>query len=280
MGELTPPKTSSQLQVSFPIPHAILLTFNRPASRNAMNPEMEADIERIMDWFEQEEQLWVAIFTGAGKIFCAGADLVAWNKRQSSGNLSEKDHALGWRRNGFASLSTRQSWKPWIAAVNGGAHGGGMEVVLNCDLVVASQEALFTLPEVKRGVVAFAGGIPRVARVAGHQLASEMLLMGSTITAPDAYSRFHFVNKVVPKEDVLAEALKMAERIVACSPDAVQSTKSALLLSQQTGSVAQAFTDHINSAVSDRVFKGENIKEGLKAFTEKRQPRWTPPAKL
>jgi enoyl-CoA hydratase/carnithine racemase len=259
--KLTPPPTSSQLQLSFPIPHAILITFNRPKSLNAMTPEMTEDMERVMDWFENEEELWVAIFTGAGRLFCAGADLVAWSHRKQAGNKSETEQSLA-SVNKFASLSTRQSRKPLIAAVNGGAYGGGMEIVLNCDLVVASEDAKFALPEVKRGVVAFAGGIPRVVRIAGHQLASEMLLLGGPISAQDAYSRFHFVNKLVPKDAVLSAAIQLAQDITDSSPDSVQSTKSALLSVQNTGTVAAAFEDHAKSAVSERVFQGQNIKVG------------------
>jgi enoyl-CoA hydratase/carnithine racemase len=107
-----------------------------------------------------------------------------------------------------------------------------------------------------------------------------MLLLGGPISAQDAYSRFHFVNKLVPKDAVLSAAIQLAQDITDSSPDSVQSTKSALLSVQNTGTVAAAFEDHAKSAVSERVFQGQNIKEGLKAFAEKRKPKWTNPAKL
>ncbi|TFL05054.1 enoyl-CoA hydratase/carnithine racemase [Pterulicium gracile] len=279
MSGLAPPRTTQQLLVSFPLPHALQLTINRPKARNAVAQDLEDEIGRVMDWFEEEEDLWVCIITGAGDIFCSGTDLLAWGARKAGGEVSESQSVLGWT-NGFASLSMRQSRKPWIAAVNGAAFGGGAEIVLNCDLVVASEDAVFGLPEVRLGVMAFGGGIPRLSRVAGHQLASEMLLTGATISAQDAYSRFHFVNKVVPKDQVLPAAFKLAKSIIASSPDSVQSTKHALLCAQRNGSVTEAFTEHAQSAISDRVFRGSNMKEGLQAFAEKRKPRWTQPAKL
>ncbi|KAE9396965.1 enoyl-CoA hydratase [Gymnopus androsaceus JB14] len=273
-----PPPHSEQLLVSFPTEHVVLLTLNRPKSRNAMTPQLQKDLESVLDWFSEESGLWVAIVTGAGQIFCAGADLVEWNKNQQSGK-SEEQKQVGQDAHGFGSLSRRQLSKPLIAAVNGGAHGGGTEIVLNCDIVVAGEDAKFALPEVKRGVVAAAGGIPRLAHIAGHHLAAEMLLTGKTISARDAFERFGFVNSVVPSSEVVSEAISIAKAIVANSPDAVQSTKYGLLLSQ-SHSPEEAFQKHTFSSESGRVYKGENIKEGLKAFTEKRLPMWKNPAKL
>ncbi|KAF8224878.1 enoyl-CoA hydratase [Tricholoma matsutake] len=275
---LIPPLHSEELGVGFPLEHVLLLTFNRPKSLNAMTPRMRNDLDKVLDWFEDEPQLWVVIVTGAGRLFSAGADLKAWNKDQQSGDESEQDRLVV-DVNGFGSISRRQMRKPIIAAVVGGAYGGGVEMILNCDIVIASEDAKFTLPEVKRGVVAIQGGIPRLAHIAGHQLASYMLLLGRTITATDAYSRFGFVNEVVPTAEVLPTALAVAKELVANSPDAVQSTKMALLLSQQHN-FHNTFMKHVESSASTRVYKGYNIKEGLKAFTEKRAPAWKNPSKL
>jgi len=243
-----------------------------------MTPQLQKDLDTILDWFSAEPEMWVAIVTGAGQIFCAGADLVEWNKDQQSGKSDEQKN-LSRNPHGFGSISRRQLSKPIIAAVNGGAHGGGTEMVLNCDIVVAGEDAKFALPEVKRGVVAAAGGIPRLFQIAGHHLAAEMLLTGKVISAIDAHKRFGFVNSVVPSSEVVAEAISIAKSIVANSPDAVQSTKYGLLLSQRYGP-EEAFQKHTFSSESGRVYKGENIKEGLKAFSEKRAPVWKNPAKL
>lgn len=255
-----------------------MLTFNRPKSLNAMTPRMTEDLKSMLDWFEEEPQLWVAIVTGAGRLFCAGADLKAWNQRQQGGSADEQENAAS-DLTGFGSISRRQSNKPIIAAVNGGAYGGGVEMILNCDIVVASDDAKFALPEVKRGVVAAQGGIPRLFQIAGHQLASEMLLTGRTIAAADARNRFGFVNAVVPAPQLLPTALELAKDIVANSPDAVQCTKHGLLLAQQSNH-SDSFMTHIWSNFSKRVYRGENIKEGLRAFAERRMPTWKNPAKL
>ncbi|KAL1716393.1 ClpP/crotonase-like domain-containing protein [Schizophyllum commune] len=272
------PNHSSQLLVSLPADHVLLLTLNRPRSLNAMTPEMTEDLNRILDWFEEEEELWVVVFTGSGRIFCAGADLIAWDKHQQDGDSSEQAR-LASDKHGFGSISRRQSRKPMIAAVNGGAYGGGTEIALNCDLVVASQGAKFALPEVKRGVIAAAGGIPRLAHLAGHQLASELLLLGRTITAEDARARFGFVNEVVPASEVVSTAVQLAKELTQNSPDAVQSTKRGLLMAQNLGA-EEAYNQHVWAPETTRVFKDENIKEGLRAFAEKRSPKWGNPAKL
>jgi len=164
--------------------------------------------------------------------------------------------------------------------VNGGAYGGGVEILLNCDLVIASEDATLALPEVKRGVSAAQGGIPRLVQTAGRQLASELLLLGRPVTAHEACVRFGFVNKVVPKGEALSHALDWSREIVENSPDAVQSTKRAIVISLQHGNVEQATVANAWSAEARRLYKGENIKEGLKAFAEKRKPSWMNPAKL
>ncbi|KAF9476925.1 enoyl-CoA hydratase [Pholiota conissans] len=272
---LQPPKHSDQIKVAFPVDHALLLTFNRPKSLNAMTPQMTEDLKALLDWFEEEPELWVVIVTGEGRVFCAGADLKAWNTDQQKGRSNEQEDVAA-NVHGFASLSRRSSTKPIIAAVRGGAYGGGMEILLNCDLVIAADDASFALPEVKRGVMAIQGGIPRLAYSAGHQLASEMLLLGKTIDAMDARNRFGFVNTVVPASQVIPTAIATAQQIIANSPDAVQATKLGLLLAQKHN-VSEAMMTHTWSAHSKQVYKGANIKEGLKAFAEKRAPKWTNP---
>ncbi|KAJ7472290.1 enoyl-CoA hydratase/carnithine racemase [Mycena galericulata] len=272
MSSPTPPSVSNEIIVNFPKEHILLLTLNRPKSLNALTPQMEDDLRRVLNWFEEEPSLWVVIVTGAGRAFCAGADLKAWNRNEQSGKSSEPDGILA-NVNGFASISRRESKKPFIAAVNGSTFGGGTELILNCDLVVASKDAVFGLPEVKRGVIAIQGGIPRLVRTAGHQLASEMLLLGNPVSADDARNRFGFVNFVVSPSEVLETAIAVASQIVANSPDSVQSTKKGLLLSA-AHSNSETVAVHVRSAETLGNLQGDNVKEGLKAFNEKRNPVW------
>ncbi|KAI0962350.1 hypothetical protein AcV7_001214 [Taiwanofungus camphoratus] len=277
---LNPLTHSNEVLIDFPQEHVMLLTFNRPKSLNAMTPTMKEDINNVLTWFDNEPTLWVVIITGEGRVFCAGADLLAWNIRRRDDTKDEGQDTIA-DADGFGAISRRfNSSKPMIAAVNGSAYGGGVEIILNCDLVVASEDSTFALPEVKRGVVAVAGGMPRLARIAGHQLASEMLLLGKNITAKDAATRFGFVNKVVPKPHVLPTALAWAAEISYNSPDSVQSTKRALLLSNRHGSVEEALSAHLRSKESIRHYRSANMKEGLQAFSERRKPVWSNPAKL
>ncbi|KAA1471464.1 ClpP/crotonase [Dentipellis sp. KUC8613] len=274
------PSHSDEVKTSFPQDHVMVISFNRPRSLNAMTPQMESDIKKLLDWFDEEPGLWVVIITGEGRAFCAGADLKAWFTRQQNGQSNEQEYTVA-SFNGFGSISRRLTSKPMIAAVNGGAFGGGVEMLMNCDLVIASQEAVFALPEVKRGVVASAGVIPRIRATAGHQLASEMLLLGRTVGAAEAHQRFGFVNAVVPKEKLMSTAVEWATQITQNSPDAVQCSKRGLITAAQHADFEQAVATHTWSPESKRLYKGYNIKEGLRAFSEqKRKPNWKNPAKL
>ncbi|KAJ7754487.1 enoyl-CoA hydratase/carnithine racemase [Mycena metata] len=268
----TVPSVSEEVLVSFPKDHVLLLTLHRPKSLNALTPQMTEDLRRVLNWFEDEPSLWVVVITGSGRAFCAGADLKAWNRDEQNGKPMSPETILS-NIHGFASISRRESIKPFIAAVNGSSFGGGTELILNCDLVVASKDASFGLPEVKRGVIAIQGGIPRLSRIAGHQLASEMLLLGKPVTADDARNRFGFVNVVVPTSDVLSAALDLASQIVANSPDSVQSTKKALLLAQKHSN-EETVSAHVRGPETLGNLYGDNIKEGLRAFNEKRTPVW------
>ncbi|KAF9005839.1 enoyl-CoA hydratase/carnithine racemase [Hymenopellis radicata] len=270
----TPPAHASTIILSFPSSHVLLLTFNRPDALNSVTPDMRKDLERVLDWFEAEDELWVLVLTGTGRIFCSGVDLKDWSASLSPTSNTERDDQQSIVNNphGFASLSRRMTAKPIVAAVNGGAYGGGMEVVLNCDLVVADEKAKFALPEVRRGVSALQGGIPRLVDAAGRQRAAEMLLLGRTVSAQEAYDKFHFVTHLIPAakpSNVLPTALSLAQQIVEqCSPDAVQATKRAMLSGYD---IEKA----VMSKEVDVLFgRGSNMGEGLKAFVEKRAPVW------
>jgi len=280
-----PFELSSLIQASHAAPHVLLILLNRPEAMNAMSREMEASLTLLLNWFQDNDYYWVAVLSGNGKIFCAGADLVDWLKRDFTGVgtqvTNDQEKAIG-MSHGFGSVSRRHSLnKPIIAAVNGGAFGGGAEMVLNCDIVIAEENAKFAFPEVKRGVIASSGGIPRLLRVSGYQLAAEMLLLGRNVTAAEARDRFRFVNEVVPRGKGIDTAIAWAVKICENSPDAVQATKHGLMLGLLRGGVDEAFVSHTWSEATKKVFVGENIKEGLRAFAEKRKPVWgNPSAKL
>ncbi|KAF8131419.1 ClpP/crotonase-like domain-containing protein [Boletus edulis] len=273
------PPHSDQLKVEFPLEHVLLLTLNRPDRLNAVSRQLNSDLTSVLRWFDEEPRLWIVVITGQGRAFCAGADLNVWQQDQMQGRITEQESVAS-SLHGFAAISRRHtSYKPIIAAVNGSAYGGGVELVLNCDVVIASEDAVFALPEVKRGVLAVQGVIPRLAKAAGHQLASEMLLLGNPVSAVQARDRFRFVNAVVEPSNVLSTALDVARQITLNSPDSVQSTKEGLMLAQKHH-FEEAVRTHSLSLVSKRLYNGENVKEGLAAFVEKRRPTWRNPSKL
>ncbi|KIO21896.1 hypothetical protein M407DRAFT_245357 [Tulasnella calospora MUT 4182] len=263
MAEGIPKVSSENVLVSLPpdLPHVIVITMNRTATMNAMTPELRDDIGKVMDYFENEPSLWVAIITGAGRAFSVGMDLGAWLKDQSSGQLTNYNDVKS-PGQGIGSISKRRSKKPIIAAVNGYAVGGGFEMVLNCDLVVASSGAKFGYPEATRGVTVAAGGLPRLVRVAGHQLAAELLFTGRIIGAEEARDRFRFINAVVPADQVMPTALQFAKVITANSPDAVQSSKTGIICAEQEGGLDAAAGAHVDSGETERMFTGENISVG------------------
>ncbi|KAG8844162.1 hypothetical protein FRB96_003269 [Tulasnella sp. 330] len=277
----TPPAYSEEnILVSFPVDHVLLITLNRKTTMNAMTAGLAGDLSRVMDWVETETSIWAVIITGSGRAFCAGMDLVAWQRDQAAGkntNISNASISVADGNNGIGGLSQRCSKKPLIAAVNGFAIGGGLEIVLNCDLVISSKDAKFGYPEASRGVTVSSGGLPRLMKTAGHQLAAEILMTGRLISAQEACDRFRFVNAVVPPKDVLPTAVQWAKTITASSPDAIQSNKRGILATLELGGVEEARLNHVKSQETVALFQGENVLEGLKSFTEKRKPIWVNP---
>ena len=196
--------------------HVALITLNRPEARNAVNGDVANGIEQALDDYEADDSLWVAILSGRGTVFCAGADL----KEIAAGNVEK----LRTERGGFAGLVQRSRTKPLIAAVNGAAVAGGLELVLACDLAIAAETAVFGLPEVKRSLVAAAGGVFRLPRAIGKSMAMEMILTGDTIDATRAVA-LGLINKAVDGESLLDEARALAGRIAAAAPLAVQTSR-------------------------------------------------------
>ena len=243
--------------------HVATLTLNRPDARNAVNPELTTALAAAMDRFEADDGVWVGILTGAGSGFSAGADL----KALGAGRAAELSTAAG----GFAGFVRYPRTKPMIAAVRGFALAGGTELTLACDLVVAGTDVFFGLPEVTRGIVAAAGGLFRLPRALGQARALELILTADRIGAEEAY-RLGMVNHVVEPDAVLDRARELADRICRNAPLAVRESlaiaRDALLLSDE-----QAWER--SAAAMGRVRGSEDAREGVTAFIEKRDARWT-----
>ncbi|KAB8074310.1 ClpP/crotonase-like domain-containing protein [Aspergillus leporis] len=254
--------------VSFPAPHVLLLTLNRPKQRNCISLATSDDIIRLWEWFDTAPDLHVAIITGTGESFCSGADLKEWNKLNESGITNEM------KAPGLAGLPRRRAGKPIIAAVNGFCLGGGFEMVVNCDIIVASDKASFGLPEVQRGIAAVAGSLPRLVRVLGKQRAAEIALSGLSFPASQM-ERWGLVNRVVEHNQLLANAVEIATAISKNSPDSIRVTMEGLHYGWEIASVEDASTMLVDDWYG-RLIAGENFHEGVRAFVEKRKPKWRP----
>ena len=244
-----------------------IITLNRPEARNAVNGDVASGVEAAIDAIEADDDIWVGIVTAntAGQekpVFCAGADLKAINSGNAGG--------LSTKRGGFAGIAYRERRKPIIVAVDGLATAGGCEIVLSCDLVVASNRSSFGLAEVKRNLIAGAGGLFRLPRAIGRGAALEVILTGEPLAAQRAYE-LGLVNHVVAPDQVMPKALEIAERICAAAPLAVWASRKVVL--------ASAFeTDEnlitMTNAEFGAIMASEDTKEGLTAFIEKRLPNW------
>jgi len=239
-----------------------VLRLNRPEARNAVNGDLAQAMEAALDDLEIDDQVQAVVITGQGNVFCAGADL----KLVAQGRGQE----LATKRGGFAGLVTRDFPKPLIAAVNGHALAGGFEVALACDLVVAADDANFGLPEVTRGLFAAAGGLIRLPKRIARALATEIALTGEPISSQRAHE-VGLVNRVVPIDQVLPEALALAERISANGPVAVRNT---LRMIREAGELTEAEAWPRNYELALEVFATKDSIEGARAFAEKREPQW------
>ncbi len=239
-----------------------VLTINRPEARNAVNGDVASGMEAAIDRFEEDPDTWVAVLTGAGPVFSAGADL----KAIASGNAA----ALNTSRGGFAGIARRERTKPIIAAVNGPALAGGCEIVLSCDMVVASTDARFGVPEVKRSLVAGAGGLFRLPRALPMNVAMELVLTGDPIEAQRAYD-LGLVNQLVESGQAVEAAVALAERICVNAPVAVRESRAVVL----QGAMADDETAwRLTNEAFAKVVQTEDFSEGPKAFIEKRAPEW------
>ncbi|KAI0469584.1 enoyl-hydratase [Xylaria cf. heliscus] len=280
----SPPPPVPNVLVSFPEPHILLVTLNRPKQLNAIPRPQHVALDRLWVWYDAEPSLRCAVITGTGRAFCAGQDLKEWNSVNTNKTMTTTtkpepitaDSAgLGARMppGGFGGLSNRAGTKPVIAAVNGICFGGGMEMAINCDLVVAASRATFGLPEVTIGVIALAGALPRLVRSVGRQRASEMALGGKSYSAAEMRD-WGLVNEVVGEgKDVVEAALGWARRIAGNSPDAVIVSREGLKLGWE-GVGPQQGTEIIMKGWYSRIEGGENFVEGVKSFNERRKPVW------
>lgn len=245
-----------------------VITLNRPEAMNAVNSQLWCEAGTALEEFAQDPELWVAVITGAGeRAFCAGADL----KELAAGGFRIPEHAARW---GFAGIVQHYVSKPLIAAVNGFALGGGTEIALACDLIVASERASFGLPEVKRGIIAAAGGLLRLPRQLPLKRAVEAIFTGEPLTAAEA-QRWGLVNRVVPHEQVLPEALALAEKICENAPLAVRASKEIIYRGLDAPLDYPAEAWEINRKYRAEVMASADAREGVRAFAEKRRPRWT-----
>ncbi|KAL3435887.1 ClpP/crotonase-like domain-containing protein [Aspergillus tetrazonus] len=261
------PPTPTHSTLTFPAPTILLVTLSRPKDLNCINSTGHNELHAIWEWMDEEPSLRVGIITGEGRAFCAGADLKEWNaSTQSSKPRSPMPSS------GFGGLSRRNGKKPIIAAVNGLCLGGGCEMITNTDIVIASEKAFFGFPEVQRGVVAWAGALPRIVRTVGKQRAMEMVLTGRRVEAREA-ERWGFVNEVVSAEKVVKRAVEVALQIAGNSPDAVIVSRQGVKMGWE-GVSAEEGTRLLVENWEKKLNAGKNIKEGLKAFVEKRKPEW------
>jgi enoyl-CoA hydratase len=239
-----------------------VLTIRRPEARNAVNGAVATGMEAAIDRLEQDDGVWVGILTGEGPVFSAGADL----KAIAEGRINE----LQTDRGGFAGIARRSRTKPLIAAVDGPALAGGFEIVLSCDLVVASTQARFGLPEVKRSLVAAAGGLFRLPRALPRNLALEIVLTGDPVDAERAH-QLGLVNVLTEPGQALAAAHQLAGRIVANAPLAVQASRRVVL---DTLAATEDEGWAITAKAMSSVVRSEDFAEGPRAFIEKRPPQW------
>ena len=244
-----------------------IITLNRPEARNAVNGDVASGLEAAIDKLEADSNVWVGVLAAntAGQerpVFCAGADLKAINSGQAA--------ALNTKRGGFGGFVYRDRKKPVIAAVDGLATAGGCELVLACDMLVATTRSAFGLAEATRNLIAGAGGLFRLPRAIGRAVAMEAILTGEPFSAQRAYE-LGMVNKLVEPNTALDAALDLALRVCKAAPLAVWASRKIVLASETESD--QTLIDMTNKEFG-AVLASEDTKEGLTAFIEKRPPNW------
>jgi enoyl-CoA hydratase/carnithine racemase len=236
----------------------LVVRIEREAKRNAIDRVTTRGIDEALNLLEDDDQLWAGVITGTTAVFSAGTDL-----RDGAGPPTE--------RGGEYGVIRRRRSKPLVAAVEGPAFGGGFEIALACDLVVASRTARFALPESRRGVIASSGALLRAMRALPLNVAKELLITGAELDA-DRGCQLGFVNRVTDPGQALAVALEVAEDICASSPVSVSASLTALIAQHDDADTAGW---EATARGVERVMASDDMKEGVAAFFEKRPPRWT-----
>ena len=244
-----------------------LITLNRPEARNAVNGAVATAMEAAIDALEADPEVWVgvlrAVTTAERPVFCAGADL----KEINAGNGA----ALSTRKGGFGGFAYRERVKPIVVAVDGLATAGGCEIVLAADLVVATTRSAFGLAEVKRNLIAGAGGLYRLPQRIGTSAAMEVILTGEPIPAERAF-QLGLVTRLVEPGQAEAEAIRLATQIASAAPLAVWESRRVVLASAYE---SEADLRRLTNEAFGRIMGSQDTKEGLEAFIEKRLPNWT-----
>jgi enoyl-CoA hydratase/carnithine racemase len=243
-----------------PRPHVALVTLNRPEARNAINIDMSLAFKRIYHDIESDPDIWISVLAGTPPAFCAGADL----KQPRSGALMDAVEG------GMALFMGQKHTKPWIAAVRGYALGGGTEMALACDMIVAGMSAVFGLPEVKRGLVAISG-VTVLPRIIPRNLAMELIATGAHLPAARAHE-LGIVNRLVADDRVVEEALALADAVCENAPVAV---RESVALARRVADLDRDALWTVGKALHARLQQTEDYTEGRRAFAEKRKPRWS-----
>jgi crotonobetainyl-CoA hydratase len=243
--------------------HLTIITLNRPESMNSVHPLLSLEMDKILNEFEEDPEQWIGIITGAGdRAFSAGNDL----KFQASGQRVQGPAS------GFAGITSRFNMvKPMIAAVNGVAMGGGFEIALACDIIIASEKAVFALPEPRVGLAALAGGMHRLPRQIGLKRAMYMMLTARRVSAAEGL-QLGFVNEVVPHDQLMTRAKEIVGEILECAPLSIRTTKQTAMQGLTHANIEDAMKDTYDQAV--KMYQSEDIKEGPMAFAQKRKPNW------
>jgi enoyl-CoA hydratase len=260
MSDPRPAPAASEVVIAEHRDSVLVITLNRPDARNAVNGALAAGVAAALDELDADGDLRVGVLTGAGKGFSAGMDLRAFVAGESSQVPGR----------GFAGITVRSSAKPLIAAIEGFAVAGGLEIALSCDLIVAARGARLGIPEVKRGLVAAAGALLRLPVRIPYQVAMELALTGEPISAERAYE-LGLVNRLADPGGALACAIELAQQIVANGPLALVASKR--ILQDQAGwDPAEAW--ELQRAITDPIMRSADAREGSLAFVEKRPAQW------
>ena len=242
--------------------HIALITLDRPEKRNAVTPQMAQDLDALVKRTERDPEIRVVILASSSAVFCAGADLAEVAKGNATG-LRTAD-------GGFAGLALARHAKPWIAEVPGAALAGGTEIVLACDIVLATPQATFGLPEVRRGLVAGAGGVFRLPRLVPRNIAIEMIATGLPIDSQRAH-QFGLVNRIVERNALREASIAMAHIIAENAPLAVVESLAIARVAQQ---LPEDRLRDLAAETARRILATDDSREGARAFVEKRPPVW------